>query len=226
MKKFISALLALAATLALSSCGGSPTKMEISPASFSQETRDVLTILDDEIAFFDYVVEEPIQSVSYDLWFYEEGQWRSAGKVYSDASPPDRRPGQRFHLRPLRDHKERPHQIQLSQRGRLQRRDHDWAIPPIESHPHYVGEGDPPVAAPRHRSKRPVGGTLGKLPGGGLQCRPGSDRHLLGGSGGLNQQFYPKSPFGRYIHRGIPFPLPLKNFIITKGVDPYEPGFI
>lgn len=87
MKKFISALLALAATLALSSCGGSPTKMEISPASFSQETRDVLTILDDEIAFFDYVVEEPIQSVSYDLWFYEEGQWRSAGKVYGDASP-------------------------------------------------------------------------------------------------------------------------------------------
>ena len=63
MKKFISALLALAATLALSSCGGSPAKMEVSPASFSQETRDVLTILDDEIAFFDYVVEEPIQSV-------------------------------------------------------------------------------------------------------------------------------------------------------------------
>lgn len=44
MKKFISALLALAATLALSSCGGSPAKMEVSPASFSQETRDVLTI--------------------------------------------------------------------------------------------------------------------------------------------------------------------------------------
>ena len=201
--------------------------MEVSPHPFSQETRDVLTILDDEIAFFDYVVEEPIQSVSYDLWFYEGGPVAERRQVYGDASPGSHRIAVRVNdstCDPLRDHKERPHQIQLSQRGRLQRRDHDWAIPPIESPPPLQREGDPLWLRLGTDQNGLLGGTLGKLPGGGLQRRPGSDRHLLGGKRRTKPAIYPKS--SGYIHRGTPFPLPLKNFIITKGVDPCEPGFI
>lgn len=96
MKAFVSILLALLLALSLAACstgGGQAEKeeMALSPTSFSQETQDVLSILDDELSFFDYQVEEPIQSVSFQLWFCQDGTWESAGRVYGDAKAGEHR---------------------------------------------------------------------------------------------------------------------------------------
>ena len=55
--------------------------MTIRPAVFSEETQKVLDILDDEVMFFTYATDETVQSMALDIWFYENGEWVSAGAV-------------------------------------------------------------------------------------------------------------------------------------------------
>lgn len=80
-KRFGGILLLLLLTMGLTSCGQAEQKqgMIIGPSEFSEETQKVLTIVDDELAFFDYEVDETIRSQSIDIWQYKDGQWVSAG---------------------------------------------------------------------------------------------------------------------------------------------------
>ena len=55
--------------------------MTIYPTEFSAETKKVLDILDDEVMFFTYVTDDSVKSVDLQIWFYENGEWISAGNV-------------------------------------------------------------------------------------------------------------------------------------------------
>lgn len=58
--------------------------MTIKPSEFSEETQEVLKIMDDEISFFDYSVDETIKSMRIDIWAYENGKWTEAGYTYGN----------------------------------------------------------------------------------------------------------------------------------------------
>lgn len=91
MKKMVIPLL-LSAAFLLSACSaGGEEAMTIEPSTFSEETEQVLEIIDDELVFFDYEVSDLIRSVSVDLWNYENGEWVSVGKCYGNL---DTREGQ------------------------------------------------------------------------------------------------------------------------------------
>lgn len=86
--KFIKILPVVLAFVMLTGCGtagntAQPTgePMTIYPTVFSEETKKVLDILDDEVMFFTYVTDETVRSVNVEIWFYENGEWTSAGNV-------------------------------------------------------------------------------------------------------------------------------------------------
>ncbi len=83
MKKRLLPLL-LTVILCLTSCSGSSSQMTVKPSQFSEETQEVLQIIDDEIVFFDYQVSDLIRSISVDIWKFEHGQWVNAGKSYGN----------------------------------------------------------------------------------------------------------------------------------------------
>ena len=81
-------LMAALAVLMLTGCMGgekvetvSGDVMTISPTEFSPETKKVLDILDDEVMFYTYIIDETVCSVNLSIWFYENGEWTSAGSV-------------------------------------------------------------------------------------------------------------------------------------------------
>lgn len=92
-KRFGGIVLILLLAVGLTACGQGETKqsMTIWPSEFSEETQKALTIVDDELAYFDYAVDETIRSQSIDIWQYKDGQWVSAGRTYGDL---DERKGQ------------------------------------------------------------------------------------------------------------------------------------
>lgn len=76
------------AMLMLAGCGASNAGVKLSgepmtiyPTEFSAETKKVLDILDDEVMFYTYIADETVKSVRLDIWFYENGEWISAGGV-------------------------------------------------------------------------------------------------------------------------------------------------
>ena len=70
-------------------CGGSPAVSSgtIAPTEFSEETREALSILNDELAYFDYEAPETIQSFSIELWTYSDGQWSGGPIVFGNVKP-------------------------------------------------------------------------------------------------------------------------------------------
>ena len=86
-KRFSGIVLLLLLAVGLTACGGQgETKqgMTIRPSEFSEETQKVLAVVDDELAFFDYAVDESIRSKSVNIWQYKDGQWVSAGQTFGD----------------------------------------------------------------------------------------------------------------------------------------------
>ena len=55
--------------------------MIIKPSEFSEETKQVLNLLEEEIIFFDIIVDETIKSSTINVWIYENGQWVSNGET-------------------------------------------------------------------------------------------------------------------------------------------------
>lgn len=51
----------------------------IEPTEFSEETKKVLELFDDEMMFFDYTVDESIKSSTISVWVYEDGKWLNKG---------------------------------------------------------------------------------------------------------------------------------------------------
>ena len=86
--KYMKILSAVLSLLVLSGCAGTEAEtnitgkpMTIYPTEFSEETKKVLEILDDEVMFFTYVTDETVKSISLQIWFYENGEWVSTGSV-------------------------------------------------------------------------------------------------------------------------------------------------
>ena len=93
MKKRVAAFVITLLTLWLAACTGDHSNarqtMVISESSFSEETQEVLKILDDELIFFDYRVDDTVKSASVGLWMYENGTWVSQGQVIGDLNAKD-----------------------------------------------------------------------------------------------------------------------------------------
>ena len=102
MKRKFTATLCLLFFSALTACGGQDNPAEtaptIRPAVFSQDAQDLLDVLggDDTLAFFDYTVEEPIHSVSTEVWKYVDGSWKRYGHVFGNIEPGEYRMGFRL----------------------------------------------------------------------------------------------------------------------------------
>ena len=105
MKQRFVTVLCLLSLFALTACGAQenpsvPTPT-IRPAAFSEDAQKLLDVLNSEaeaLAFFDYTVEEPIRSVSTEVWKYEDGSWKQSGHVFGNIEPGEYRMG--FRLTP------------------------------------------------------------------------------------------------------------------------------
>ena len=66
----------------LSGCENKEDKcMYIRPSEFSEETREVLNLFDDEVQFFDIVLDETVKSETITVWVYKNGIWEESGKT-------------------------------------------------------------------------------------------------------------------------------------------------
>lgn len=81
----------------LTACGSNQKEaarnktMIMKPSEFSEETKEILKILDDEISFFDYSVDETIKSIRIDIWAYKDGKWIGAGNTFGNLKESDGR---------------------------------------------------------------------------------------------------------------------------------------
>ncbi len=97
MKKIVTVL----SFLLLVGCSGEPStgseisalsglysaeNMQIVPTAFSSETTAVLSLIDSEMEFFDFAVNESVQSVDYSLWVFNGEVWEDFGGSYGDMS--------------------------------------------------------------------------------------------------------------------------------------------
>ena len=103
MKQGFAALLCLLSLYELTACGAKEASSAptIRPAAFSEDAQKLLDVLNSEaeaLAFFDYTVEEPIRSVSTEVWKYEDGSWKQSGHVFGNIEPGEYRMG--FRLTP------------------------------------------------------------------------------------------------------------------------------
>lgn len=80
MKKMLLVSICLFMIVSLIACDNNKSNtMVIQESEFSKETQEVLKIIDNEIAFFDYKVNETIKSMFIDIWVYEDGKWENLG---------------------------------------------------------------------------------------------------------------------------------------------------
>lgn len=83
-------LIIMLLAMLLTACGSKQKEaaqnetMIIKPSEFTEETKEVLKILDDEVSFFDYSVDETIKSMRIDIWAYDNGKWIGAGNTYGN----------------------------------------------------------------------------------------------------------------------------------------------
>ena len=82
MRRCVSILVAIILVLSLSACAKTEQKgMYIKPCDFSEETREVLDLFDDEVQFFDIVLDETVKSETITVWVYRDGVWEENGKT-------------------------------------------------------------------------------------------------------------------------------------------------
>ncbi len=87
MKKIFCWLLAVGLiTIFLTGCSQKEEAMIVKPTTFTEETTEVLSLFDDEIAFYDIVVNDSVEAVSFDVWVYEDDVWVNYGKTQSVVS--------------------------------------------------------------------------------------------------------------------------------------------
>lgn len=74
MRKIVIGILFLITIMLLVACNNNNEDvMIIREREFSEETKKVLSMFEDEIVFFDYKVDESIKSMSIDIWTCENG---------------------------------------------------------------------------------------------------------------------------------------------------------
>jgi len=80
MKKLLSVILLLACVLLAGCSKNSVPKMTIAPAESYEDSLKLYNIPDQHVEFFDYHVDKSIQSLSIDLWHFENGEWVCLGQ--------------------------------------------------------------------------------------------------------------------------------------------------
>lgn len=56
-------------------------RIYIKPSDFTEETREILALFDDELQFFDIVLDETVKSETLTVWIYRDGKWEESGKT-------------------------------------------------------------------------------------------------------------------------------------------------
>ena len=82
LQRNVNVLIVFIVLLSLSACGKTKQKgMYIKPSEFTEETREVLDLFDDEIQFFDIILDETVKSETITVWVYHDGAWEESGKT-------------------------------------------------------------------------------------------------------------------------------------------------
>ena len=92
VRKYASILAAVLFAFSLTACAEEEQKkMYIKPSEFTEETREVLELFDDEVQFFDLVLDETVKSETITVWVYRDGEWQESGKTYGPVEKLERR---------------------------------------------------------------------------------------------------------------------------------------
>lgn len=83
MRKIFSGLVALMLLFVLTACStpnqSTQDTMIIKQSEFSEETKRVLDLFEENIMFFDFAVDETVKSYTIDAWAYENSEWVNKG---------------------------------------------------------------------------------------------------------------------------------------------------
>lgn len=91
-RKYASILATVLFVFSLTACvEEEQKKMYIKPSAFTEETREVLELFDDEVQFFDLVLDETVKSETITVWVYRDGEWQESGKTYGPVEKLERR---------------------------------------------------------------------------------------------------------------------------------------
>ncbi len=95
MGKIVGMLVALVLVLTLGSCS-TPTRrteeaMIMKQSEFSEETRSVLEFVDEDLFFFDFIVNDTIKSYTVGAWIYDGGAWKDYGGTSGNIDTPNNR---------------------------------------------------------------------------------------------------------------------------------------
>lgn len=92
LRRCVSVMASFILALSLSACAGTEQKgMYIKPSEFTEETREVLELFDDEVQFFDIVLDETVKSETITVWVYRDGAWEESGKTSGPVDTRERR---------------------------------------------------------------------------------------------------------------------------------------
>ena len=90
--RYVSILFVFMMILSLAACAKEEQKgMYIKPSEFTEETREVLDLFDDEVQFFDIVLDETVKSETITVWVYRDGEWEESGKTTGPVDTLERR---------------------------------------------------------------------------------------------------------------------------------------
>ena len=92
IRKYASILATVLFVFSLTACAEEEQKkMYIKPSEFTEETREVLELFNDEVQFFDLVLDETVKSETITVWVYRDGEWQESGKTYGPVEKLERR---------------------------------------------------------------------------------------------------------------------------------------
>ena len=92
VRKYASILAAVLFAFSLAACAEEEQKkMYIKPSEFTEETCEVLELFNDEVQFFDLVLDETVKSETITVWVYRDGEWQESGKTYGPVEKLERR---------------------------------------------------------------------------------------------------------------------------------------
>lgn len=91
-RRCASILVSIILVFSLSACAKTEQgRMYIMPSEFTDETRETLELFDDEVQFFDIVLDETVKSETITVWVYRDGTWEESGKTSGSVEELERR---------------------------------------------------------------------------------------------------------------------------------------
>ena len=92
LRSYLKILMVITLILSLSGCAKTEQKgMYIKPSEFTEETREVLDLFDDEVQFYDIVLDDTVKSETITVWVYRDGVWEESGQTTGPVDTLERR---------------------------------------------------------------------------------------------------------------------------------------